>query len=277
MKFQVQEIGKHKNFSRRNNNLFIRLNNVCGFLLFAAASFFIFPNIAKAQNENLLFDRLSVNLKIQNMHLWHGSVVTPGAMMASSIEYTSSNEKLIAGLWGGASFNGQYKEFSYYTTYHFTRNFDISLISHNNYSNSEEVNIFSYDKHTSPNFVDIVFQYTVSDQLPLKLCWSTILFGNGGDFKVNKDNTDTNSYSNYVELSYTFFSEKETSLKLFAGGAFSFVTEKTFYSNNSNITNLGVTINKKVNLLSNTVPVLATAFWNPETKLGALLLSVSIF
>lgn len=271
----------HKSRERKNrfpksNDPFLRLKNTCLYISLFLASILLSNKTITAQNENSVADNFSVHLELKNMHLWHGCVVTPGVMMASSIEYLSPNEKFVAGLWGGASFNGEYKEFSYYTTYHFTNNFNVSAISHNNYSNSENVNIFSYNKYTSPNFVDIVFQYTVSDQLPLKFYWSTILFGNGGDFEIDEDGLDVNSYSNYVQLSYTLFSEKKTSLTLFAGGAFSFVTKKTFYSKNSNITNLGLTLSHDVDFLSKKFPVSGTAFWNPETKVGALQLAISI-
>ncbi|WP_297089380.1 hypothetical protein [uncultured Draconibacterium sp.] len=233
--------------------------------------------MANAQDETSIADNFSVNLELKNMHLWHGFVVTPGIMMASSIEYVSNNKKFIAGLWGGASYSGEYKEFSYYTKYNFTNNFNASLISHNNYSNYENYDIFSYNKYTSPNFVDVVFEYTVSENIPLTFYWSTILFGNGADFEVEDDGSDTNSYSNYVEMRYKLFPQNETSITLFAGGAFSFTTEKTFYSESTNIVNLGLTVSHDVEFLSKKFPVTGTAFWNPESGKGALQLAIAIF
>lgn len=230
----------------------------------------------KAQEKNSFVDQFNINLELKNMHTWHGSIVTPGMMAASSLEYESLNKKFIAGIWGGANFTGDYKEFSYYTTYRFTDKLNISLISHNNYSNIEDVNILSYDKYKSPNFVDIVLTYTVSENIPIKFYWSTILFGNGGDFTMNTDGTVTDSYSNYAELSYTFIFQKKTSLSLFAGGAFSLVTKKTFYSEHTNFTNIGVKMNRDIALFSQHIPVAAKAFINPETKRGALQVSLTI-
>lgn len=237
----------------------------------------VLTNMGFTQNNNATTQNFDVNLEIKNMHTWHGSVVTPGIMMASSIEFNSNDKKFVAGLWGGASADGTYKEFSYYTTYSFTNNFNVSLISHNNYSNAENYDIFSYDKYTSPNFVDIVFEYTVSDDIPLTAYWSTILFGNGGDFEYNADSTVNDSYSNYMELRYTFFKEKKTNLTLFAGGAFSFTTEKTFYSNSPNLIQAGLSVQRYVTLFSKELPITGTAFWNPETKLGVLQLAISLF
>ncbi|WP_372773874.1 hypothetical protein [Mangrovibacterium sp.] len=255
----------------------IRFNQPLSAVTIILIALLLHTNRATAQDEQSIADNFSVNLELKNMHLWHGFVVTPGAMIASSIEYVSANEKFIAGLWGGASFNGNYKEFSYYSTYRLSNNFKLSLISHNNYSDYDEPNIFSYNKKTSPNFVDIVAEYTLSDDVPLTIYWSTILFGNGGDYEINEDGSTTNSFSNYAELRYTLFPHQDTKLTLFAGGAFSFATEKTFYSENANVVNLGLTVSHDVTLLAKKFPVSGTAFWNPESKVGALQLAISLF
>ncbi len=255
---------------------------VLSFSLIVMSLLFINEGRGNAQSltesdANFLNDRVKIGLKIQNMHLWHGSVVTPGGMMASSIEYVSLNKKFVAGLWGGASFNGEYKEFSYYTSYHISNNFKVSLIDHNNYSNSGTPEIFSYDKYTSPNFVDVVLEYFVSEKVPVTFYWSTILFGNGGDYATEMDGTVTDSYSNYAELRYTLFPKEKSNIAFFVGGAFSFFTEKTFYSEQANFVNFGLTANSEINLFSKKIPVTATAFWNPETEIGALQLAISVF
>ncbi len=237
----------------------------------------MFADTPFEQDSSFMDERFDIDMEIKNMHLWHGSVVTPGVMIASSIEYQSSNKKFVAGLWGGASFNSEYKEFSYYAKYSICNNFSASLINHNNYSSEKAPNIFSYDKFTSPNFVDIVLEYTLPDNIPLTLYWSTILFGNGGDYETEADSSVTDSYSNYVELRYVFFPNKKTNLTMFAGGAFSFLTEKTFYSKQANFVNLGLTLSRDVKLFSKEFPVSATAFWNPESKIGALQLAISLF
>jgi len=270
----LQEL-KFKNSKKKHPG---SANNYLRFILFSLlGNALLLAQTTQAHEKNSLADNFSINLNLKNMHLWHGSIVTPGIMMATAMEYQSDNKKFILGLWGGASTDGDYKEFSYYTSYMPGNNFSISLISHNNYSNSDDVDIFSYDKHTSPNFVDVVFEYTVSTDFPLSIYWSTILFGNGGDYTTSSDGTVTDSYSTYTELRYQFFREQETQLTLFAGGAFSPTTRKTFYSERANITNFGLTLNRNVDFLSRAFPVAATAFWNPETKEGALQLDIKLF
>lgn len=86
-------------------------------------------NTLTAQDSNSLVDNFNIDLHVKNMHLWHGFLVTPGVMMASSMEYQFSNQKFVAGLWGGVSFNGTYKEFSYYSRYHFTNRLNAFLVN----------------------------------------------------------------------------------------------------------------------------------------------------
>lgn len=267
------------NIIKRTNTKHISLALLTISLLFPIATWAAAKQDSTTIQEDkaISLDNFDINFNLKNMHTWHGSVVTPGAMMATSMEYKSNNDKFIVGLWGGTSFNGTYKEFSYYTSYQFTDRFKTSFISHNNYSDSENPNIFSYDKFTSPNFVDIVLEYTVSDRLPLNIYWSTILFGQGGDFETDATGDITNSFSNYVQLSYPVLKKENTQLSLFAGGAFSFSTEKTFYSEKANIVNAGIKLDQNIKMFNTVLPVSATALWNPETKLGVLQLDIALF
>jgi hypothetical protein len=277
MNLQIIQIIKNIKTSLIKNGQNIRLKIIGMKIILIISGVILILNTLKAQEETSVSDNFNFDLDIKNMHLWHGFVVTPGVMMASSVGFVTTNQKFIAGLWGGANYNGTYKEFSYYTKYNFTERFNASLISHNNYSDYEDPNIFSYNKFTSPNFVDVVLEYTLSDEMPFTFYWSTILFGNGGDFETGADGSVANSYSNYAELRYQFFHKMPTRLSFFAGAAFSFFTEKTFYSESANFVNLGLSLIHEVNFFSRKFPVNATAFWNPESKIGALQLAIKLF
>jgi hypothetical protein len=56
-----------------------------------------------------------------------------------------------------------------------------------------------------------------------------------------------------------------------------FFAEKTCYSENSNLTNQGFAVSSHVEFLARKFPVSGTAFWNPETKVGVLQPTISIF
>lgn len=239
--------------------------------------FLFISNITTLQAQDSAKNNFNLDLHLKNMHLWQGSVVTASPMVASSIEYVTDDQKFVAGLWGGVSFDGSYKEFSYYTTYRFTDNFFTQLISHNNYSNMTKPNMFSYNKYNSPNFLDIVFSYTLSDYVPATFMLSTILFGQAGDHVIATDGSVSNSYSNYAELNYRLLQNNNTQINAFVGGAFSLATEKTFYSDRPAIVNLGFTLTKKLSIFNKGIPVSGTAFWNPYTGLGALQIDISLF
>jgi len=254
----------------------LRLKQSFSRLFFLFFVFCLLPTL-KANTPTGAESPLNIGLHLKNMHLWQGSVVTAGPMMATSLEYVSKDDKFIAGLWGGASFNGDYKEFSYYLNYYFTERFYLQLISHNNYSNSATPDIFSYDKYLSPNFLDLVIATTVSESFPLKVFTSTILFGQGGDYAQNEDGSVSNSYSHYVELSYPLVKNAGTELRPFIGGAFSLMTDKTFYSSQAALVNVGLTFNQELSLFSTLLPVSLTAFWNPYSGVGALQIDIQLF
>jgi len=255
----------------------IRLKKINASLIVLLLLFSFSASDVFSQSSDSLSRHFNLDLRLKNMHLWQGSVVTPGAMLATSMEYTTSDKKFLAGLWGGASFDGSYKEFSYYVNYNFTSNFYAQIVSHNNYSAMSEPDMFSYDKYDSPNFLDFVLSYTVSDEIPLTAFWSTILFGQAGDFVVGDDGSVSNSYSNYVELKYRFFKDDDTQINAFAGGAFSFVTDETFYSSRPDFVNVGINMTQDVRLFSKSLPVTGTAFWNPHTGIGALQIDIMLF
>jgi hypothetical protein len=228
--------------------------------------------ITYGQTQDLSFyENVSVNVNLKNMHTWHGFIVTPGAMIASSVDYRFYREKFVIGLWGGTSFNGKYTELSYYFDYLINENLKVSLVSHNNYSDVEKPNIFSWDKFSSPNFLDIVIETPISQNFPLHVYFSTILFGQGGDFETNPNTLEVkDSYSHYLELRYPFIFEEKLNITFFAGGAFSLFTEKTFYTRHHNLVNIGLQLQKQISFLNYTKLLKAKAFWNPESKKAGL-------
>ncbi|MGQ1786376.1 MULTISPECIES: hypothetical protein [unclassified Saccharicrinis] len=236
-------------------------------------------NTLSAQEVENAYKPFQGYLSLRNMHMWRGFVVTPGVMTSTALEYNDRSGKLTLGLWGGASFDGTFKEYSYYGVYRFADNFYVEVVSHNNYSSQDEedIDMFSYAKETSPNFVDIALGYTVSEEVPLTLFWATILAGQGQDYEVDENGDRTDSYSNYVEAKYRLHNKGGYQLSAFAGGAFSFSTEKTFYSKGANFVNIGLTLSKSVEVFNKKIPVNFNGIWNPESGKGVLQIDVVLF
>lgn len=235
----------------------------------------------------------SISAHIKNMHTWHGSVVHPSAVLTTSLEYNTPNKKFTLGLWGGASFSGtdvensagemvsaSYKELAIYAKYRFSDKFFVEAISHNNYSGVEErgdkLHYFGYDKTQGYNFVDVGFGYSITPKTSLYL--ATIIGGGAGDYEVQPDGDLKDSWTHYLEVKSKVWEKGNSNLSLFVGGAFSFVTDKTFYTNeNANVINVGATFAQKLNVAKYSIPVEVTAMWNPEQEKAVLQLDITLF
>lgn len=76
---------------------------------------------------------------------------------------------------------------------------------------------------------------------------ATILGGGSGDYEVQADGALRDSYTQYLEVKNKVWSKGNSSLSLFAAGAWSLVNDKTFYTEGKgNLINVGATLSKKV-------------------------------
>ena len=240
------------------------------------------------------YQAFTIGAHLKNMHTWHGFVVHSGAVFATNLEYNSKDSKFTLGVWGGASFagtdvwnatkqqyvNANYKEFTIYSSYRFSDNFFMEAITHNNYTGVEErgdeLHYWSYDKTQGYNFVDISFGYNLTKNTSLYL--ATIIGGGSGDYEVQPDGSLKDSWTQYLELKSKVWEKGDANLSLFAGGAWSLATDKTFYTESKgNIINVGATLSKKVKIANFSLPVEATAMWNPEKEITVLQLDITLF
>ncbi|MDO6769596.1 MULTISPECIES: hypothetical protein [Cellulophaga] len=285
-------------FSKRNMSFFAKQDNrnaivVPIFVLFIG--FFGGSNLVLAQEEEEDdYKAFNASAHLKNMHIWHGFQVQSGGVFATSLEYNTRDKKFTFGVWGGASLSStdiyneesdayvsaNYKEFSIYTLYRFSDKFFIEAVSHNNYTGVEErgdeLHYWSYDKTQGYNFVDLNFGYNITDNTLLYL--ATILGGGSGDFEVQDDGSFKNSWTHYFEVKSKVWERDDYSLSLFAGGAWSFLTDKTFYTESSaNVINVGATLGRNINFGNYKMPVEVTAMWNPEQERTVLQLDIMLF
>lgn len=233
-------------------------------------------NEVEEQEETTTYRPFNFNLQVKNMHLWRGYRVTDAPMTAANINYVSKNGKFKAGLWGGSGFNGDYHEFDYYVSYS-TGGFDFAIWDINNYSDYPDAKIFDYDIRETSHFIDVSAAYTFK-KIPLKLSWATIV--QGRDFYEDENGDLKNSFSHYVEASYTLMQEDNWSLGAYAGFAFSATTDDdtNFYGPKSGFNNLGFVYNRDLKVLDKyTLPVSATAMWNTIQDYGAIQVAVNLF
>ncbi|MBP0903192.1 hypothetical protein ACFSKN_14565 [Mariniflexile gromovii] len=274
-------------------NLF-GFSNLTSGLLSISLFFCLSAAFAQQNIEEDDYKAFSAGAHIKNMHLWHGFVVHPGAMIATNLEFNSRNKKFTFGVWGGASLttvdvvnkntnepvSAHYQEFSIYTKYRFSDKFFIEAVTHNNYTGVEErgdmLHYWSYDKTQGYNFVDVNFGYNITPNTLLYL--ATIVGGGSGDYEVQEDGSLKDSWTHYFEVSSKVWEKGDSNLTLFAGGAWSFATDKTFYTQGAgNVINVGATYSKNVKLGNYNLPIGVTAMWNPEKEKTVLQVDFKIF
>jgi len=218
---------------------------------------------------------------IKTNHLWHGFIVTDGVFTAASLEYKTADEKTTFGLWGGGSFNGEYKEFTYYASHKFTDNFFVEIVNHGNHSGiaDSDVDVFDYssDPSKTGNFIDIGMGYTFAGDMPISVYYSVIV--QGVDTVTDEVTGEKErSYTNYIEVSAPVWKGKNgESVSAFIGGSFSPVHDANFYDDEANINTVGFTFSKDLKALGTTFPVSATAMWNPALEIAAFQVGVNFF
>ena len=218
---------------------------------------------------------VDINLQIRSMYIWRGFKVSNAPITDVDMHYNLTKDKALrVGVWGGASFTGDYKEFDYFVSYS-KNNYSFSIWDVNNFSDYPDADLFSYNPKNTSHFIDVRAGYKFGDAFPLSVDWTTIILGRDTHVKANGDLS--NSYSNYAELGYRLFKEGSTELHVFVGGGFAFGRDKNFYGDKPNIVNAGLTINKDLILFNYHMPIAATAMFNPEKKYGALSLVVNVF
>jgi hypothetical protein len=220
------------------------------------------------------YEPIHLNLEIKNMHLWRGYRVTSGAMSGGNLNYHSKNQKFKAGLWGGAGFNGEYREFDYYLSYN-SSGFSIAVWDINNFTDYPDAKIFDYSKANTSHFIDVTIGYQFKTIIPFKLSWSTII--QGRDTYLNNQLELKNAYSNFVAIDVPILKNDKSSLHIFTAYAFSFLNKSNFYGARPNIVELGLGYEKKLSVFNHNIPVGAKAMWNPEQGYGGIQFSAKIF
>lgn len=217
--------------------------------------------------------------QVKSMHLWRGLAVTNSWMLAMDGGVATNNGKLKAGVWGGYSSNGVYKEFDYYAIYSPVKNLTFALWDIYNYSTDATWNnksFLNYNADTTGHFLDLSASWTVSDKLPLNLYWATVIEGRDRSVK-----NDKNRYSTYVQATYPVYKSHNMNLSLFLGGSFALSPDKDskaqFYGPKAGFNNIGFVLGRDLHIGNYTLPVSMTPSWNVIGKQGNIQLAFNVF
>ncbi|MFT4204392.1 MAG: hypothetical protein QM610_10845 [Chitinophagaceae bacterium] len=220
-----------------------------------------------------------LHTQIKSMHLWRGLAVTNSWMVGLDGGVGTRDGKLKAGVWGGYSSNGVYREFDYYATYSPVKNLTFALWDIYNYSTDATWNnnsFFNYNADTTGHFLDLSASWTVSDKLPLNLYWATVIEGRDRTVK-----NDGNRYSTYVQASYPVVQNKAVDLSLLVGYSFALKPDKDsksqFYGSKDGFNNIGFVLSRNLHIGRYVLPVSATPSWNVIGKQGNIQLAFNVF
>lgn len=237
-----------------------------------------------AQSETPQTGSIETHLQIKNMHLWRGYAVTEAAMSALDVAWVNPSKTFKVGVWGGAGWNGIYREFDYYFSYN-KGGFNLALWDIYNFStNLPSSKLFDYNSKTTQHFIDLTLGYNFGKSFPLTLSASTIIFGRDRDIlpedmlSPSPIRRGDNRYSTYIKASYPVVKTNGYSVDLYTAGAFALNGQTAnFYGSKTNIVEAGFVVAKELTIGEYKIPVSATAMWNPELNIGNLQLAVNLF
>ncbi|MDU1903913.1 MAG: hypothetical protein E6772_03940 [Dysgonomonas sp.] len=239
--------------------------------------FLLLSTTLYSQNEEK-YNPVDFSLQLKNMHLWRGLQVTNTALGAVDLNLKDKSKSFTIGLWGGAGFTGDYKEFDYYVSYE-KNGFKFAVWDIYNFSTGATYNnhqAFNYSARETGHFIDVSVAYRFQGSFPLNVSWATVVFGRDRGAANEK-----NLYSTYVSMDYPILRGNVVDLDLGVAGAFALDPEKGtdahFYAKDAGIVNINLTASKNIQLGSYTLPVSVMGMWNPANNEANLQIALNIF
>ena len=231
--------------------------------------------------ENSKPSTIDFNVDLKTSHLWRGLVINDGMTATGFVHLAlDKNQNLTTGVWGGAGFDGKYREINYYIQYQ-KSNFSIGLWDLFNTTGMTSPEVFNYDKLTTTHIIDLRTSYSFPKSFPLRLEADVLLYTGKNDRQIDANNNYNSRYSTYVELSYPVIENQKVNVSLYAGGVFAIDGTSNLYrgdqSKDFGIVNTGFKLSKEISVLNHKLPVSATAMWNPANKIARIQLAVNLF
>lgn len=225
-------------------------------------------------SKSSVLDYIGGTVDVRTMHLWRGIEVSDEVNVATDVHFKTKDNSFKIGLWGGAGVNGNFKEFDYYASYTI-KGLTLAVWDVYNFSPGATYNnrqAFNYKASETGHYIDAMLTYRFSQKFPLKVFYSTIVFGRDRGPK-----NDSNKYSTYVELEYPVIAEKGLRLDAAIGGAFSYKTKANFYGNTAGVVDIHLRLVKDVYISGYKVPIYVMPMWNPQGDNVNMQFGVTLF
>lgn len=230
------------------------------------ASLFLFASSLQAQEAkdsqtNSILDNIGGSVEVRSKHLWRGLEVSEEANLATDLHFKTKDGSFKLGLWGGMGFTGKFKEFDYYASYSVAgltfAVWDIYNFSPGATYNNDQA--FNYKASETGHFIDASVAYQLQGRFPLKLYYSTIIFG-----RDRGPLNDGNKYSTFVQLEYPLINQNGLTLDASVAGAFSYKTKAHFYGKTGGIVDIRLRLAKDFMIAGYKLPVYVMPMWNPQ-------------
>ncbi len=210
--------------------------------------------------------KVSVSPSVTTRHYWRGIMVSNTANFEMDLAYTNNN--FTFGAWGGYAFDNTYSEFDFHVGYKFSDHFNVAvwdLFANRDRASIDDYNYLDLDRSTTNHLIDASLNFYFTDNFPLSVSWSTMLYGRDLD-----ENGDQN-YSTYVEFGYPVKIGGET-VSLFAGlNAF----ENQVYGESFGFVNIGATATREIKINDNfSLNAWAKVGINPQAETANLILGI---
>lgn len=238
------------------------------FLLFSISS-------ARGQikNEDVL-DYIGASVDVRTAHYSNGIVVTSEVNVASDLHFKTKNNAFKAGMWGAFGINGNFTEFDYYVSYA-VKNFTFAVWDVYDFSPGRPYNnrqAFNYKARETGHFLEASVDYLMSKKFPLKLHYSTVVYGRDRD-KLNEKNV----YTSVVRLEYPVIDIDGFRLDASIAGVFAYGSRSTLYSKTGGITDIRLRFSKDLKLGNYKLPIYIVPLWNPQANLVHVQVGVTLF
>ena len=211
--------------------------------------------------------KVSVSPSVTTRHYWRGIMVSTAANFEMDVAYT--NENFTFGAWGGYAFDNTYSEFDFHVGYKFNDHFNIAvwdLFANRDRASIDDYNFLDLDKKTTNHVIDASLNFYFTEQFPLSVCVSTMLYGR--DLDADGDQ----NYSTYVEFGYPVEIGGEK-LSLFAGlNPF----ENQVYGKSVGFVNIGATATREIKINEKfSLDTWAKIGINPQAETANLIFGIN--
>lgn len=175
---------------------------------------------------------------------------------------------LEVGYWGAIATNSFFQEIDLYAKYsigNFAIIFtDYYIPSITGTPASSDIRFFTFDDKTTAHTFEAALQYTISEDIPLKLYASTFFYGNDKrwGFDAEKDSKEDTYFSTYIEASYSL-TIGGSNFDIFLG----MTPAAGAFGNDLGVVNLGCTAYKTIKFSSDfEMPVKGSVIFNPQAS-----------